>query len=62
VKYKRSVDPYLPMSKFLSFKIKKKKLPPLSTCSCGLEGQTPDHILQDCPLLKTPEDTKPDQQ
>jgi hypothetical protein len=23
------------------------------TCSCGLEDQTPDHLLQNCPLLKT---------
>jgi hypothetical protein len=31
---------------------KKLKLAPLPTCSCGLEDQTPDHILQNCPLLK----------
>jgi hypothetical protein len=32
---------------------KKLKLTPSPTCSCGLEYQTPDHVLQNCPLLKT---------
>ena len=31
---------------------KKMKLAPSPTCSCGLEDQTPEHILQTCPLFQ----------
>ena len=36
---------------------KKLKLAPSPTCSCGLEDQTPEHVLQTCPLLKTLRET-----
>jgi ribonuclease HI len=32
---------------------RKLKLAPSPTCFCGLDDQTPEHILQNCPLLKT---------
>ena len=32
---------------------RKMKLAPSATCSCGLEDQTAEHILQRCPLLQT---------
>jgi hypothetical protein len=32
---------------------KKLKLAPSPTCSCGLEDQTPDNLLQNCQQLKT---------
>ena len=31
---------------------KKMKLVPSSTCPCGLEDQTPEHVLQTCPLFQ----------
>jgi len=34
-------------------KEKKKKLAPSPTCSCCLEDQTAEHLLQSCPLLQT---------
>ena len=33
--------------------LRKIKLTPSPTCSCGLEDQTAEHILQRCPLLQT---------
>jgi len=39
---------------------KKMKLVPSPSCPCGLEDQTPEHVLQTCPLLKgTREDVWP---
>jgi hypothetical protein len=35
---------------------KKLKLAPSPTCSCGLEDQTPDLVLQNCSLLKDQRD------
>jgi hypothetical protein len=32
---------------------RKLKLAPSPTCFCGLDDQTPEHILLNCPLLKT---------
>ena len=32
---------------------RKMKLAPSSTCNCGLEDQTAEHMLQRCPLLLT---------
>ena len=31
---------------------RKLKLAPSPTCPCGLEDQTPEHVLQTCPLLQ----------
>ena len=36
---------------------RKLKLAPSPTCSCGLEDQTPEHILQTCPRLQGHRDT-----
>jgi hypothetical protein len=35
---------------------RKLKLAPSPTCSCGLDDQTPNHMLQNCPLLKNLQD------
>ena len=36
---------------------KKLRLAPSPTCTCGLEDQTPEHILQTCPLYRGLRDT-----